>query len=143
MAMHSPNTLMMLERFNTIRRQILRIKRKAKTADLGMNVKEDLQEALTRLHCARRNMKAYFSERNSASRRRVRSHHQVNGNRPIEDFQEDDDEDVVDEYGYAVKVDKKAAAEDQIHVDNVEAPRGYRPALGFPRERENVVVASA
>ena len=95
MAMHSPNTLMMLERFNTIRRQILRIKRKAKTADLGMNVKEDLQEALTRLHCARRNMKAYFSERNSASRRRVRSHHQVNGNRPIEDFQEDDDEDVV------------------------------------------------
>ena len=88
---------MMLERFNTIRRQILRIKRKAKTADLGMKVKEDLQEALTRLHCARRNMKAYlrYSERNSASRRRVRSHHQVNGNRPIEDFQEDDDEDVV------------------------------------------------
>ena len=73
-------------------------------------------------------MKANLSDRdrNSASRRRVRSHHQVNGNRPIEGFQEDDDEDVVDEYGYAVKVDKKAAAEDQIHVDNAEAPRGYR-----------------
>ena len=95
MAVPSPNTLMTLERFNRIRRDMRSLKHKAETAYLGMNVKEDLQEALTRLHCARRNMKAYFSERNSASRRRVRSHHQVNGNRPIEDFQEDDDEDVV------------------------------------------------